>query len=115
MLKRYQSPNNAPSSTVLDKPLDSALSPALSGTEVALTSKLFASRSDSGAGTEDQGLSLSEFDEDRDHDRRVELAETDTLATPWGFEGNEARIGSNLGLKVWFEALRGFGRESVGE
>jgi len=66
--------------------LHSALLPALSGTEVALTSKLFVSRSDLGTGTEDQGLSLNEFDEDRDHDRRGELAETDTLGRPWGFE-----------------------------
>jgi hypothetical protein len=49
-------------SNVLNKLLDSALLPALSGTEVALTSKLFVSRPDSGAGTEDQGLSLNEFD-----------------------------------------------------
>jgi hypothetical protein len=49
----------------LNKLLDSALS----GTEVALTSKLFVSRSDSSAGTEDQALSLNKFDEDRDHDR----------------------------------------------
>jgi hypothetical protein len=73
----------------LNKLLDSALLPALSGTEVALTSKLFMSRSDSGAGAEDQGLSLNEFDEDRDHDRRGELAETDTLGRPWGFEDNK--------------------------
>lgn len=114
MLNRYQSPNNAPSSNVLNRLLDSALSPALSGTEAALTSKLLASRSDSSAGTEVQGLSLNEFDDDRDHDRRGESAETETLARPWGFEDDEARIGSNLGLKVWFEALRGFGRGSVG-
>jgi hypothetical protein len=69
----------------LNKLLDSALS----GTEVALTSKLFVSRSDSGAGTEDQGLSLNEFDEDRDHGRRGELVETDTLGRLWGFEDDK--------------------------
>jgi hypothetical protein len=115
MLKRYQSPNNALSSNVLNKLLDSTLSPMLSGTKVALTSKLFVSRSNSSAGTEDKGLSLNEFDEDRDHDRRWELVKTDTLPRPWCFKTDEARIGSNLGLKVWFEALQGFGRESVGE
>jgi hypothetical protein len=62
----------------------------LSSTEVALTSKLFVSRSDSGTGIEDQGLSLNEFDEDRDHDWRGELAETDTLGRPWGFEDDGA-------------------------
>jgi hypothetical protein len=49
--------------------LNKLLDFALSGTEVALTSKLFVSLSDSGAGTKDQGLSLNKFDEDRDHDR----------------------------------------------
>jgi hypothetical protein len=73
----------------LNKLLDSALSPALSGTEVALTSKLFVSWSDSGAGTEDQGPSLNEFDEDRDHDQRGELVETDILGRPWGFEDDK--------------------------
>jgi hypothetical protein len=48
----------------LNKLLDSALSQKLSGTEVALISKLFMARSDSGMGTKDQGLSLNEFDED---------------------------------------------------
>jgi hypothetical protein len=115
MLKRYQSPNNAPSSNVLNKLLDSALSPALSGTAAALTSKFLASRSDSGAGTEVHGLSLNDSDEDRDHGRRGKLAETETLARPFGFEEYDARIGSNLGLKVWPEALRSFGRGSVGE
>lgn len=111
----YQSPNNAPSSNVLDKRLDSALSPALSGTEAALTSKLFASRSDSGAGAEVHGLSLNESDEDTDHDRRGKLPETETLARPFGFEEYEARMGSNLGFNTWPEAQRGFGRGSVGE
>jgi hypothetical protein len=55
-------------SNVLTKLLDSALSLKLSGTEVALTSKLFMARLDSGVGTEDQGLSLNE---DRGHDRRL--------------------------------------------
>jgi hypothetical protein len=49
--------------------LDFALSLELLGTEVALTSKLFMAQSDSGMGTEDQGLSLNEFDEGRDHDQ----------------------------------------------
>jgi hypothetical protein len=73
----------------LNKLLDSALLPALSGTEVALTSKLFVLRPDLGTGTEYQGLSLNELDEDKDHDWRGELAETDTLGRPWGFEDDK--------------------------
>jgi hypothetical protein len=56
---------------------------------VALTSKLFVLLSNRGVGTEDQGLSLNEFDEDKDHDWREELAKTDTLARPWGFEDDK--------------------------
>jgi hypothetical protein len=32
---------------------------------------------------------LNEFDEDRNHDRRGELVEMDTLGRPWGFEDDK--------------------------
>lgn len=70
MLKRYQNPNKDPSSNVFHKLLDSALSPALSGTEVAFNSKLFAQASNAGAGNDVQGLSFNEVNDDKDHDRR---------------------------------------------
>ena len=71
MLKKYQRPNSKPSTSVLFKPPDSAASPALSGTEVALTSNRLASLSPAPA--EIHGLSLNDEDEvegESDQDRR---------------------------------------------
>lgn len=109
MLKRYQRPNNRPSSSVLAKLLDLALlSPALSGTEAALTSKRLSSSPELTEGTELHGLSLNDEEEETDQDRRGKDAETATLLRSRGFgEEEESRIGSNLGLE---EARRGFNR-----
>ena len=112
MLKRYQRPNNRPSSSVLAKLLDLALlSPALSGTEAALTSKRLASSPELTEGTELHGLSLNDEEEERDQDLRGKDAETATLLRSRGFgEEEESRIGSNLGLE---EARRGFNRGRI--
>lgn len=110
MLKTYQRPNNKPSTSVFTKLLDSTLSPALSGTEVALASKRFASSPEVARGTELHGLSLNgeEEDEERDQDRQGKDAETVTLLRSRRFgeaaEEEERLIGSKLG----FDALRGF-------
>lgn len=117
MLNRYQRPNNDPSSRVLNKLLfGSAVSPAFSA--VAETSKRFLPGSEATGGTEVHGLSLKS-DEDTDQDRRDREAERASLVEevrpPRGFDEAETRIGSNLGVKVWVDSLRGLGRERDGE
>lgn len=117
MLNRYQRPNNDPSSRVLNKLLcGSAVSPALSA--VAETSKRFLPGSEATGGTEVHGLSLKS-DEETDQDRRDREAERASLVEevrpPRGFDEAETRIGSNLGVKVWVDSLRGLGRERDGE
>ncbi|KAM1912248.1 hypothetical protein ACFX1X_000357 [Malus domestica] len=75
MLKRNQSPNNALSSSVLNKLLpDSVLSSAVF--VVARTSKRFVPASESTNGTNVHDLSLkSKEDDDRDQDQRGREAE----------------------------------------
>lgn len=115
-MKRYQRPNKAPSSSVWNKLPDASLllSPALSGTEVALASKRVASRSEEArAGKDAQGLNGKEEEEEaRDQDRRgKDVEEQATLDLEEEEEETEKRMGSKReGVRV-----RGLRRGREGE
>lgn len=112
ILKKYQRPNNNPSSKVLAKLLDFSASPALSGTAVALTSNRSILVSETRGGRGFQGLSR-EGDEEKDQDSR---GKTTLLEASRSCRVEEARIGPHLAVKqLLTRDLRGLRRGSAGE